>query len=1243
MPAFSFRVAPPAWLLLIAFLALPSVAGAQALVCGNPGSDPASSASGIVNTYYAGTTGTLAAGATSLALGNRDTRGASTTVAVGDVLMLIQMQDGTINSSNSSLYGGGSGSGAGTTGIANTGRYEFVRADAVSGGNVTFSPALSYSYTNANATAGAGQRRYQIVRVPQFTNVTLNGVTAPPWGRDGASTETGGVVVVDAAGTITLGSATVEGQAGRAVFVGGRGFRGAAGIGGSGPGTDIDWRAQDTGTFATTTHGGKGEGIAGTPRFLAIKTNNYGAAVTSANLLTLDAGGTGYPQGDRGRGAPGNAGGGGTEGSPAAFSNSRNAGGGGGGNHASGGLGGRPWNAPLNDTGGRGGAGYAGVLAFNRIFLGGGGGSGGTNNNTADPATYSNSGIGCATSAAARCSAGGAGGGMVILRARQVGGTGIIDARGAHAYNVLNDAAGGGGGGGTVVLHTIEGGSATINVSGGDGGNAWAGNNTGEANRHGPGGGGGGGFIAFAPAAMSLSANLSGGRPGHTTNGSTDSYGAFGLNGGLSTFQSPDVPGVVPGAQCFPDLRLAKSNGTSTLVNGPTTYALTVSNQGQAPTLGTVTVVDVLPAGISVPDGALVLGGAQAANWSCNASSNVVTCTSATAIAPAATSVFSFGATVSSADGSSLINLARVGGGGDQDQPTPTPATTSACTGNNTPAGCAADADTVQAPLLTLAKSDGTDEVVLGGTTTYQLLVANNGSLATSGTIGVRDVLPSGVTYTGASPFTSGGFSCTWTAGSNSLDCTRATAIAAGANATISLPVQVAAGAAGSLTNRARVGGGADPGKPALPSVADAQACPAPTPPATTFADPSNGCASDTNAALNVELRLEKDDGQVFMSINGSTTYQFIVRNVGAADSAGTILFRDVLPAPMNWPATLVKSGPDAAAWTCTRVSATVVSCQSATPIPAGAASQFSLLANVGAATSGNQYINRARIGGGGDTDLPASLNDAAVTTCTSNNSPLGCAIDLNTAQTGAQVRLSKSHPDPQNRAPGETFTVSLVVRNEGGAATSGTITMVDVLPAGISFVGPFTAPNSSCSNSGQVVTCTSNTALAAGATRTISFPVQVQAGIVAPVLNRAQVGGGGDPQNSAAPTAATAANCVMNGQPQFGCAVDPIPLTGDLQVTKTNNQVGVTSGETVTYVVTVTNVGAVAITGAVVHDSPSGQLNCPAGNPVTCSGAACPGGALTVGALVGGLTLGTLGTTPPGNAVSFSFDCQVP
>ncbi|MBL0125564.1 MAG: DUF11 domain-containing protein [Betaproteobacteria bacterium] len=46
---------------------------------------------------------------------------------------------------------------------------------------------------------------------------------------------------------------------------------------------------------------------------------------------------------------------------------------------------------------------------------------------------------------------------------------------------------------------------------------------------------------------------------------------------------------------------------------GTTTYTLTVSNSGNVATSGTITVVDVLPAGMTIAAGVL---GAQAANWS---------------------------------------------------------------------------------------------------------------------------------------------------------------------------------------------------------------------------------------------------------------------------------------------------------------------------------------------------------------------------------------------------------------------------------------------------------------------------------------------------------------------------------------------------------------------------------------------------------------------------------------------------
>src|SRR5450432_2776199 len=577
-----------ALIVAVALLALPAQAWSQA-ICANPGSSGGGTISGIVNDYFQGN-GNLASAATTLTLGTQDTRGAGNPLVAGDLLLIMQTQDGTINSSNDNTFGDGTGSGTGTVSVGNAGLHEFVTvtvaATGTTGDTLTFIPPLTNSYTQAAPTGTSGQKRYQVIRVPQYTAATAAGITAPPLGfGTGATGETGGVAAVDVRDTLMLGSGTVEGQTNRAFFLAGKGFRGGAGdLSTAGNGSNADWVSLASSTSLPTApayqaHGGKGEGIAGTPRFIVVK-DQWGFQTTNdvasaANLAQDDYGAEGYPGGSHARGAPGNAGGGGTDGRNPDANNDENAGGGGGGNYAAGGLGGRPWNAPLVDSDGRGGAGYAGTVAFNRVLLGGGGGSGGTNNGTSDPGTYANQAMSCNLGTTGECSSGAAGGGIVIVRARSVTGSGVIDVRGAHAYNILNDAAGGGGAGGSVVIYSIDGGAATVDASGGDGGNAWAGNQTGTANRHGPGGGGGGGFVVYSPVSLSVNATLLGGTPGITTNG-PDTYSSSGNNGGLSTFQTPSTPGPLPGALCSTDLHLLKTDGVTSLTSpGTNTYTLT--------------------------------------------------------------------------------------------------------------------------------------------------------------------------------------------------------------------------------------------------------------------------------------------------------------------------------------------------------------------------------------------------------------------------------------------------------------------------------------------------------------------------------------------------------------------------------------------------------------------------------------------------------------------------------------------
>src|SRR5262245_42813623 len=93
-------------LLTLLFLLPPSPSDA-AVDCATPGRDGSGSITGVVNAYYPGTA-TAAAGATSITLGAaRGAPAAQTAIASGDLLLVIQMQDAAINSTNTDSYGDG--------------------------------------------------------------------------------------------------------------------------------------------------------------------------------------------------------------------------------------------------------------------------------------------------------------------------------------------------------------------------------------------------------------------------------------------------------------------------------------------------------------------------------------------------------------------------------------------------------------------------------------------------------------------------------------------------------------------------------------------------------------------------------------------------------------------------------------------------------------------------------------------------------------------------------------------------------------------------------------------------------------------------------------------------------------------------------------------------------------------------------------------------------------------------------
>ena len=468
----------------------------QAQLCGTPGKDGVGNPTGIINTYYPGTA-SVAAGATSIPVGAPT--GSGTPISAGDLLLVIQMQSAIINSSNTAAYGDGA-TGAGYTALNGAGQFEYVVATGpVAGGVVPIQGAngggLVNSYLEAPYSGTQGQETYQVVRVPQYSSATVNnGLTASYWNGS-----TGGILAMDVAGPLNLNNATAS--------VDGEGFRGGGSRnlnGGSG-GASTDFATLSTNGY----HDSKGEGIAGTPRFV----------FDPVGLVDIDSGVEGYPGGGSfARGAPGNAGGGGTDSHP--IDNGNNSGGGGGGNGGAGGLGGNSFYDNFV-VGGLGGAVFP--AAVNQMVLGGGGGAGVQNNSLNGQ------------------SSGGAGGGMIFVRASTVSGTGTFSANGLQGLDTTAlDATGGGGAGGSVLVATASGNLSglTVNAMGGRGGN-----DAPSGPDHGPGGGGGGGIVlsTSAPGA----ANVSAGIPGLT-----DSSINYGAAGGSTGTTNPAIPlSQIPGAQ----------------------------------------------------------------------------------------------------------------------------------------------------------------------------------------------------------------------------------------------------------------------------------------------------------------------------------------------------------------------------------------------------------------------------------------------------------------------------------------------------------------------------------------------------------------------------------------------------------------------------------------------------------------------------------------------------------------------
>lgn len=204
------------------------------------------------------------------------------------------------------------------------------------------------------------------------------------------------------------------------------------------------------------------------------------------------------------------------------------------------------------------------------------------------------------------------------------------------------------------------------------------------------------------------------------------------------------------------------------------------------------------------------------------------------------------------------------------------------------------------------------------------------------------------------------------------------------------------------------------------------------------------------------------------------------------------------------------------------------------------------------------------------------------------------------------------------NIGPGDMFGPDATVANP--------LIVTDAAPTtNVSAPTSFTSsgPAGACTYSSGTITCPA--ALPFNGTQTFTFQQTINAGTA-----------GG----TSIPNSASAIDYFTGDSNDSATATVTVQGTADLQVTKSNGVNIVTSGNTVTYSVVVTNTGPDPVTGAMVTDVVGAGLTCPASNPVTITGSGVPGGSFTITDLTGaGIALGTLNT---GQSATLTYSCQV-
>ena len=588
-------------------------------------------------------------------------------------------------------------------------------------------------------------------------------------------------------------------------------------------------------------------------------------------------------------------------------------------------------------------------------------------------------------------------------------------------------------------------------------------------------------------------------------------------------------------ASTAPDLAISKSDGGGSVEAGEELiYTLSVSNVGTQNAAG----VEIRE---TVPEHTTFAAAASDTGWACTDVTPGSACLLALGAAGAGgvAQEVSFAVSVDSplaAGVTAITNTATVAddgaSGSDLD-----PSNNSAL--ETTPIASST------APDLAISKSDGDSTAAAGSTLSYTLELSNLGSQDATG-VAVTETVPAETTFNGAA--SDPAWNCSGPAPGTTCTLSRPL-LAAGESLSavfavdVDLPLSAGVSA---IVNTANV---VDDGT----SGADL--------------DPTNNTATVTtplNAGTGPDLAIAKIDGGASVGASETLSYSLTVTNLGTQDASG-VEIHETVPEHTTFAAAESDAG-----WACAEMtpgSACVLALGVAGA--GGAAQEVSFAVSVdsplGAGVTAITNTATVADDGSSGSDLDPSNNSALETT------PIA-------SSTAPDLAISKSDGG-STAAAGGALSYTLELTNLGSQDATG-VSVTETVPAETTFNGAASDPGWSCSGMGPGSTCTlSRPLLAADESLSAVFAVDVDlplsAGVSA-IVNTASVGDDGasgadlDPTNNTA-TVTTPLNA----------GTGP-----DLAIAKFDGAAAVGAGETLSYILTVTNLGTQNATGVEIRET---------------------------------------------------------